>query len=298
MTKPVSRNSAEAEPSGGSTPSGHDLNYIVAAGQESPQWSRRKLLKFWLAPLALAGLGATARARAKGAIPTIVIDAGHGGHDSGAVGSTGVLEKSITLKVALMLRDELEGRSGHRVVLTRDDDVFLPLIDRVRIAQSNDAHLLISLHADALTDATVRGASIYTLSPDASDAQTAELAASHNSETATGPLGRHEHPPEVSVILESLMFREKQRFSAQIQQTMVDALEPVVPLLKNPARHGHFLVLRTGSIPSLLLEMGFLSNPDDERLVMSDYHQRGIVDAARVAIDRHIRSFVAAASAG
>lgn len=258
---------------------------------------RRSLLKGAFS--AIASLSLPQLSRASGSVnPVIVIDPGHGAHDSGAIGKGGSMEKAVTLNVAFKLRDELRTNTDYTVLLTRDEDVFVSLKDRVKLAQSNKAHLLISLHADALQDPSIRGASVYRLAPDASDALTAELATSHNREVSTGAPGSSEYPPGVSVILESLMFREKQAFSYEIQNAMVEALHPRVRLLKNPARHGHFLVLRSGSIPSLLLEMGFMSNAEDEQLLLTDDYQRTIVVSTREAIDRCVRRFAEAASSG
>lgn len=227
--------------------------------------------------------------------PVVVLDPGHGGYDSGAVGATGLLEKTVTLDVAFRLRELLVRADVCEVVLTREDDVFVPLADRVQLAQSHRAHLLISLHADALSDRKVSGASVYTLSPKASDRFAAELAARENSEVAIGRRPFAEHPPEVSVILESLMFREKQVFSRQMQRAVLDSLEQEVALVRNPARSGNFLVLRSGSIPSILLEMGFMSNTEDELLLKSSDHRMKIAAALHRAIDACVDRFAAAA---
>ena len=230
--------------------------------------------------------------------PVIVIDPGHGGRDYGAIGEHGSIEKEVSLDVALKLRNELKRNTEYKVILTRDEDVFVSLMDRVKLAQTNRAHLLISLHADALHDRSIHGACVYRLAPSASDALTAELATSHNGEISTGTRGAPEHPPGISVIMETLMFREKQSFSQEIQSAMVEALESRVRLLNNPVRHGHFLVLRSGRIPSLLLEMGFLSNPRDEQLIVSEDYQQALIVSAQEAIDRCVHRFAAAASSG
>lgn len=230
--------------------------------------------------------------------PVVVIDPGHGGYDSGAVGTNGTVEKAVTLEVALKLRDELKKLEAFEVILSRENDVFVSLIDRVKLAQSSRAHLLFSLHADALQNASVRGASVYRLSPKASDAQTDELAADHNLPISAGMRGAPEYPPGISAIMEDLIFREKQVFSFEMQCSMVAALEPRVSLLNNPARSGHFLVLRSGSIPSVLLEMGFLSNSEDEALLKDHDYQQKIALASVEAIAACAHRFAAAASAG
>lgn len=223
--------------------------------------------------------------------PVVVLDPGHGGRDSGAVGPTGLLEKDVTLDVALKLRTLLERDGACEVYLTREDDVFIPLVERVMMTQTKRAHLLVSLHADALSDRRIRGASVYTLSPNASDALAAELAQRENSEAATGKRSFDEYPREVSVILESLIFREKRVFSAQMQRTLIDTLRPRVDLLSEPARQANFLILRSGSIPSVLLEMGFISNGQDEQLLRSMSHRETVALAICEAINARAASF-------
>ncbi|MGA1834175.1 N-acetylmuramoyl-L-alanine amidase family protein [Rhizobium wenxiniae] len=259
--------------------------------------SRRQMLRSALVITALSSFPCPSMA-ARPTRPVVILDPGHGGRDSGAVGKNGTVEKAITLEVALRLRDELAKRNAYDVVLTREDDAFVSLIDRLSIARSHRAHLLFSIHADALRDDSVRGASVYRLSLRASDAQTNELAADHNLPISAGTRGAPEYPPGISAIMEDLIYREKQVFSFEMQRAMVAALELRVPLLTNPARSGHFLVLRSGSIPSILLEMGFLSNPEDETLLNDDEYQDRVVLASAEAISACVHRFAAAASAG
>lgn len=267
---------------------------IVGTMSHASRRGRRWLLAGGLATI-VASPAAYAFGDGRRSKPVVVLDPGHGGHDSGAVGATGLLEKTVALDMAFKLRNMISHADTCDVVLTREDDVFVPLADRVRLTQSHRAHLLVSLHADALSDRKVSGASVYTLSPNASDPHAAELAERENSEVATGPRPFAEHPPEVSVILESLMFREKQVFSRQMQRAVLDSLEREVALVRNPARSGNFLVLRSGSIPSILLEMGFMSNTEDELRLKSSEHRMKIAAALHRAIDACVERFAAAA---
>ncbi len=155
------------------------------------------------------------------------------------------------------------------------------------------AHLLVSLHADVLNNRSVRGASVYWPSPKSSDAQAEEFATNNNLVVSAGSIDTHELPLGVSAIMEDLIFREKQVFSFEIQRSMVTALGRRVPLLKNPERHGNFLLLRTGNIPSILLEMGFRSNLKDEALLNDNDDQHKIVLGSVEAIIVCVHRFAA-----
>lgn len=202
-------------------------------------------------------------------LPLVMLDPGHGGKDPGAIGVTGTYEKHIAFAAAEELQRNLNRAGRCRVELTRGRDVFIPLQDRVAIAQRRDARLFLSLHADALSDPGVRGASIYTLSDTASDAQTAALARRENSADRFGGPSFRNMPPAVASILGSLVRRETREGSVRIARHLVDAMRPAdgqpgVKLLTHPTRHAGFMVLRAADIPSALVEMGFMSNSQDE----------------------------------
>lgn len=221
-------------------------------------------------------------------VPLVVIDPGHGGHDPGAVGVTGLYEKHVALSVAVKLQKEIEKAGRCRAILTRNEDHFIPLRDRVRFAEQHNASLFISIHADALLDPGVRGASVYTSAVDASDKQTAALADRENSVDPNFDLGVGKVSPEVATILESLLARETSAFSAELQSTLVDALDSHVRLLNNPKRHADFAVLRSIAVPSVLMEMAFMSNKADEQLLQTeDYHDK-VVSSAVQAVNRFI----------
>ena len=224
---------------------------------------------------------------------TIVIDAGHGGIDSGARGVAGALEKDVTLTFATELKDALEKLDVFRVRMTRDDDTFLRLDERVRIARQHGANLFISVHADTIRYKGVRGATVYTVSDQASDAEAAALAARENLSDELAGLSIEDENHEVSDILMDLIRRETQSFSVRFARTLVGSLSDEIELIKNPHRHAGFRVLRAPDVPSVLLELGYLSNKDDEKQLLDPAWRLKAIDSVTAAI----RSFAGATSA-
>jgi len=216
--------------------------------------------------------------------PLVMLDPGHGGKDPGAIGVSGTFEKQVSLATALDLKHLLEAGGHYRVALTRARDVFIPLEDRVAKAQANGAALFVSMHADALADHTVRGASIYTLANTASDAQTAALAQRENSADRYGGAALNASP-EVARILASLVRRETRVGSVRMARDLVGSLDQDVPMLPNPERHAGFVVLKAADIPSVLVEMGFMSNPQDEAELRRADHRKRIAVAMKRAVD-------------
>jgi N-acetylmuramoyl-L-alanine amidase len=217
--------------------------------------------------------------------PLVMLDPGHGGKDPGAIGVSGTYEKQIALATALELKRQLEAGGQYRVELTRSRDVFIPLDDRVDRAQHKRADLFVSMHADALADHSVRGASVYTLAQTASDAQTAALARTENS--ADRFLGGQWQgtSPAVSQILASLVRHETRVGSVRIARRLVGSLDDDLPMLPNPDRHAGFVVLKAADIPSVLVEMGFMSNPRDEAALRQPSHRKLVAQAMQRAID-------------
>jgi len=222
---------------------------------------------------------------AKAPAPLVMLDPGHGGKDPGAIGVSGTFEKQVALATALELKRQLEAGGRYRVELTRARDVFIPLDDRVDRAQRQGAALFVSMHADALADHAVRGASVYTLAQTASDAQTAALARKENS--ADRFVGREwrDTSPEVAHILASLVRQETRTGSVRIARNLVGSLDQDLPMLQNPARHAGFVVLTAADIPSVLVEMGFMSNPRDEAALRQADHRRLVAQAMHRAVD-------------
>ncbi len=217
--------------------------------------------------------GAT-RARAEHAAKrVIVIDAGHGGKDPGAIAITGTYEKDVALDMALELRDLLEATGRYTVHMTRDDDTFVPLPERVSFARDNSADLFLSIHADSNPVASVRGASVYTLSETASDKAAARLARKEN---AINGLESQEVTDDVLKILIELAQRDTMNNSVRFAQTLLPLFgSEGVPLLRNTHRFGPFWVLTAADVPSVLIELGFLSNQTEaELLVTADYRAK------------------------
>jgi N-acetylmuramoyl-L-alanine amidase len=226
----------------------------------------------------------------KAPVPLVMLDPGHGGKDPGAIGVTGTYEKHVALAAAQELQRQLGGIGRYRVELTRTRDIFIPLPERVGIAQRRGAALFVSMHADALSDHSVRGASVYTLGDRASDAQTAALAQRENaSDRFAGP-GFRDTPPDVARILSSLVRQETRQGSARMARSVVGELGHDTRLLPNPARHAGFMVLKAADIPSVLVEMGFMSNRDDEAALRQGPHRARVAGAVRRAIDAYFAS--------
>ena len=244
--------------------------------------------------LAAAALPTAALARprppVKAPLPLVVLDPGHGGKDPGAIGVSGTYEKHVAFAAADELRHQLAAGGRCRVGLTRHKDVFLELRDRVEIAQAQGAVLFVSMHADALHDPEVRGASVYTLSDAASDSQSADLARRENSADRFGGPQFRNVAPDVASILSSLVHEETRAGSARLARDVVGSLSPNIGLLPNPARHAHFMVLRAAEIPSVLVEMGFMSNPKDEAALRRPDYRVRIAGALRHAIEAFLDS--------
>lgn len=223
-------------------------------------------------------------------LPLVVLDPGHGGKDPGAIGVSGTYEKHVAFAAADELRRQLVASGRCRVALTRGRDVFLQLRDRVEIAQAHGAALFVSMHADAVGDPKVRGASVYTLADAASDAQTAALARRENDADRFGGPTFRNVTPEIANILSSLVRAETRAASARVAHQVVGALEPQIGLLANPARHAHFMVLRAAEIPSILVEMGFMSNRGDEAALRRPDHRAVIAASLRHAVEAFLDS--------
>ncbi|MGB7431370.1 MAG: N-acetylmuramoyl-L-alanine amidase [Ahrensia sp.] len=216
----------------------------------------------------------------------VVLDAGHGGIDSGAVGTGGTLEKNVTLTFAKELRERLEKASGLEVHLTRDSDVFIRLNDRVRFARQQGASLFVSLHADSVRQKYVRGATVYTISDKASDAVAAEVARSENLSDEIAGVSVPDDATGVVDILVDLARRETHGFSVQFARLAIEEIGRSTRLIKNPHRYAGFRVLKAPDVPSVLVEMGYLSNEQDEKLLNDAAWRSKLADNVASAIGR------------
>ena len=214
---------------------------------------------------------------------TIVIDAGHGGVDPGAIGVSGTYEKDIVLDYARHLAEMLEATGRYRVVMTRRKDIFLPLRKRVELARKADGDLFISLHANTHPSGKIRGASVYTLSETSSDKEAAQLAAKENKSDVIAGVDLAATTGTVSKILIDLAQRETMNESKHFANTLVDELGESVKLLNNTHRFAGFAVLKAPDVPSVLFEIGYMSNREEERQLLRASHRekvnRRMVDA-------------------
>ncbi|HEV2898779.1 MAG TPA: N-acetylmuramoyl-L-alanine amidase [Pseudaminobacter sp.] len=225
---------------------------------------------------------------------TIVIDPGHGGIDGGAEGRNGTVEKAITLAFALELKAKLAADGKYEVHLTREKDEFLRLDDRVRIARQHQADLFISIHADTIRAKGIRGATVYTVSDKASDAEAEALAIRENLSDQFAGMEIEGEDQDVADILVDLIRRETHSFSIRFARSLVGELSSTVGLINNPHRFAGFRVLKAPDVPSVLVELGYLSNPKDEAQ-LRDPDWRG---KAATSISNAIAVFAAARSAG
>ncbi len=266
-------------------------------GPLDPAVARRRLLGLWPALLLVAGVVAAPpalartpapRARPRAPLPLVILDPGHGGRDPGTIGARGTLEKRITLAAALELKRRLEAAGRCRVALTRTHDVFVPLGDRIALARRREAALFLSLHADSAPGA--RGASVYTLSETASDAQSAALAQRENAADRAGGRRRASVPPEVGRILLSLMRQETRAGSERLARLAVASLDGEVALLPNTHRRAGFVVLKAPDVPAALVEMGFLSSPVDEAALNRSAQRAKLAGALAEAVHGFLRT--------
>ncbi|NJO37585.1 MAG: N-acetylmuramoyl-L-alanine amidase [Rhizobiales bacterium] len=218
----------------------------------------------------------------------IVIDPGHGGIDPGASGQRGTFEKNVVLAMALELRRRLVDSGMYDVILTRDDDSFVRLRDRLQIARASGGDLFLSLHADSLSNhRDVRGAAVYTLSDQASTEEAERLASAENRADILGGIDLSHHEPLVTQILIDLAQRDANGKSLKIADLLVAELADVTRLLRNTRQQAGFVVLKSPDMPSALIELGYLSNAKDERRLTDPEHLADLSQAIVRAIDQY-----------
>ena len=228
--------------------------------------------------------------------PIVVIDPGHGGIDNGTQ-SSGESEKNLVLAFGLALRERLEKSGKYRVVMTRDDDTFIPLNDRTKIARNLKAALFVSIHADALprAEGDAQGATIYTLSDKASDAEAQRLADAENRADAIAGFNLAEEPTDVADILIDLTQRETRTFSNRFAHVLMGEMKSTVRMHKHPLKSAGFRVLKAPDVPSVLVEIGYVSNKGDlEHLVSEGWRTRAVASMGQ-AIDAFLAKRMATA---
>jgi N-acetylmuramoyl-L-alanine amidase len=233
--------------------------------------------------------------------PVVVIDPGHGGVDNGTqAGGGDIMEKNLVLTFGLALRDRIEKSGKYRVVMTRTDDTFIPLADRVKIARSEAAALFVSIHADALPrgEGDAQGATIYTLSDKATDSEAERLADAENKSDAIGGVSLADEPTEVADILIDLVQRETKTFSNRFARVLMGEMKNTVRMHKHPLKSAGFRVLKAPDVPSVLVELGYVSNKGDlEHLVSENWRNRTVGSMAQ-AIDTFLAKRLATAGPG
>jgi N-acetylmuramoyl-L-alanine amidase len=232
--------------------------------------------------------------------PLVVLDPGHGGIDTGTKAPSGEAEKDIVLDVAKRLRERIEKTGKYRVLMTRDDDTFIPLADRVHIARNAGASLFVSVHADSLPrrEGDAQGATVYTLSETATDPAAARLAEEENRADVIAGVDLKSEPDDVAGILIDLAQRETKTFSVQFAHKLISDMKDTMRLHKDPVKSAGFRVLRAPDVPSVLVELGYVSNKQDLQALLSDQWRDHIADCMARSIDSYFSTHVAGAHTG
>jgi N-acetylmuramoyl-L-alanine amidase len=217
----------------------------------------------------------------------IVVDPGHGGVDPGTISAKGYTEKSVTLRAGHELKKKLEKTGRYTVILTRDQDFFIPLRERVRISRRAEADLFVSLHADSIENPKIRGATIYTLAEKSSDYEAEALAAKENKSDIIAGVDLEGESPLLTEILIDLAQRETKNYSAEFANLLVPEMGREVKMRVNSHRFAGFRVLKAPDVPSVLVEMGYLSNRNDADMLKSRKGLEKIAKAITKAVDRY-----------
>ena len=223
----------------------------------------------------------------------IVLDPGHGGIDPGAISRAGTKEKDVVLSFANVLRKALLATGKYEVVMTRNDDRFISLKNRVTVARDKNADLFLAIHADTVRGKDARGVTIYTLSDKASDAEAEALAKRENRADIIGGLDLEAETEEITDILIDLAQRESKNHAMFFSKKAVTHLKPLTLMTGKPLRSAGFMVLKAPDVPSVLLELGFLSSKSDEKLLTSIAWQTKIAKAFATAMDAYFATEVA-----
>jgi N-acetylmuramoyl-L-alanine amidase len=233
--------------------------------------------------------------------PLVVLDPGHGGIDTGTKGPGGeIMEKNIVLDFAERLRQRIEKTGKYRVLMTRTDDTFIPLGERVHMARNAGAALFVSIHADSLPkkEGDAQGATVYTLSETATDSEAARLAEQENRADVIAGVDLKDEPDDVAGILLDLAQRETKTFSVQFAHRLVTEMKAATRLHKNPLKSAGFKVLRAPDVPSVLVELGYVSNKEDLQSLLSDTWRDRTAASLAQAIDTYFSTHVAGTRAG
>jgi len=232
--------------------------------------------------------------------PLVVLDPGHGGIDTGTRAASGELEKDIVLDFTQRLRERIEKLGKYRVLMTRTDDTFVPLGERVRIARNAGAAVFVSIHADALPhgEGDAQGASVYTVSDTASDSEAARLAEKENRADVIAGVDLKAEPDDVADILIDLAQRETRSYSVQFAHRLVGEMKTATRLHKKPLKSAGLRVLRAPDVPSVLVELGYVSNRGDLHSLLSANWRDRTADSIAQAVDGYFATRMAGAHTG
>ena len=285
--KPVARTAAAAAP-------GDIVGSVTKPPEVSQKPPRGPIAKPILKPVAQAkpNTQIVKPIRADGK-KVVVIDPGHGGIDPGAVAPTATKEKDVVLAFAKALKLQMDATGRHHAILTRSDDTFVSLKDRVALARKEGADLFIAIHADTVRGKSVTGTTIYTLSETASDAEAEALAQKENRADVIAGIDLGQQNVDVADILIDLVHRESRNQATVFSRAALRHFKPVTKMTGKPLRSAGFTVLKAPDVPSILIELGFLSNAKDEERMTSPAWQKTLADALSDAIDGYFTSQVA-----
>lgn len=247
------------------TPAGVRASTPPAAVQELPSFARKKQR-------------------------VVVLDPGHGGRDPGAVSRTGNYEKKVTLRMAQETKKLLE-QAGYQVVLTRDRDVYVSLRGRIQKAHEASGDLFISIHADSARNPAARGLSVYTISERASDQEAAALAEQENKSDILFGMDLGEYQPEVGNILIDFAKKHTMDQSAAFAKHLVREMRKTVKLVPNAHRFAGFVVLKSPNIPSVLVELGYLSNRQEDKMLQQKSYRNDLAEALVLAVDSYFKEY-------
>ncbi len=296
-------NSAMLEPANGQPPrlvleleETDSTSFLQALAAQSPPPLKPAVSESAGGPPQLAAPATTKPAAPPDSRPVVVIDPGHGGVDNGTRAGEET-EKNLVLAFGLALRDRLEKSGKCRVVMTRTDDTFIPLDDRVKVGRGQAAALFVSIHADYLArgEGEAQGATIYTVSDKATDAEAERLAESENRADAIGGVNLAQEPTDVADILIDLAQRETRTFSNRFARLLMGEMKNATRMHKNPLKSAGFRVLKAPDVPSVLVELGYVSNKGDLEHLVSESWRSKTVNAMAQAIDVFLAKRVAKA---
>tara|TARA_B110000240_G_C13367267_1_gene396653 strand:- start:167 stop:943 length:777 start_codon:yes stop_codon:yes gene_type:complete len=220
---------------------------------------------------------------------TVFIDAGHGGKDPGAIGSLGTLEKNITLQVALEIANSLKKRKNIIPILSRKNDIYLPLRQRIKLAKINKADVFISIHADASTNKNAKGISVFSLSDKASDNEAKKIAERENSvDTILGGMTSYKDPIVIGNLIKMFQ-RQAMNDSAILVREILTYLDNAEFLVDRGHRFAGFAVLKSPDIPSALIEVGFISNLKEEKKLLNKKYIRKLSESLSFAIEKYLK---------